>query len=191
MKRGFIYTGASTAFVLGAAACGTGSTASSPAPSTAPSAATGAAPSAGVTRNGTTISVASTKVGQVLVDGSGRTVYLFEADKGKDSSCYNACAQAWPPVTTAGGPQSGNGASDALLGTNTRTDGTTEFTYGGHPLYYFIAEKKAGDTTGQGINQFGAKWYVLAPSGKKIDNDRAAVPPSTNHGYSDALATSQ
>jgi predicted lipoprotein with Yx(FWY)xxD motif len=183
MKRGFIYIGASTAFVLAAAACGTGSAASSPAPNTAPSAATGAAPSAGVTRNGTTISVASTKVGQVLVDGSGRTVYLFEADKGKDSSCYNACAQAWPPVTTAGGPQSRNCASDALLGTTTRTDGTTEVTYGGHPLYYFIADKKAGDTTGQGINQFGAKWYVLAPSGKKIDTDQAAVPPSAGYGY--------
>src|SRR2546421_5902142 len=178
MKPSLIYLSASTAFAFAATACGTGYTASSP----APGAAAGAAPSPGV-NNGTTISVASTKVGQVLVDGSGRVVYLFEADKSKDSTCYNACAQAWPPVTTTGGPQSGTGASGALLGTTTRTDGTTEVTYGGHPLYYFIADKKAGDMTGQGINQFGAKWYVLAPSGKKIDTDHAAVPPSTNYGY--------
>jgi predicted lipoprotein with Yx(FWY)xxD motif len=183
MKPRLFYLSASTAFAVAAAACGTGYTASSPAPSTAPGAATGAAPSPGVNNNGTTISVADTKVGQALVDGSGRIVYLFEADKGKDSTCYDACAQAWPPVTTSGGPQSGTGASGALLGTTTRTDGTTEVTYGGHPLYYFIADKKAGDMTGQGINQFGAKWYVLAPSGKKIDTDKAAIPPSSNYGY--------
>ena len=183
MKRNLVYLSASTAFAFAAAACGTGYTASSPTPSQAAGAATGAAPSPGVNTNGTTISVASTKLGQVLVDGSGRTVYLFEADKGKDSSCYNACAQAWPPVTTAGGPQSGAGASGAMLGTTTRTDGTTEVTYGGHPLYYFIADKKAGDITGQGINQFGAKWYVLAPNGTKIDTAHAAVPPSSNYGY--------
>ena len=175
MKPRLIYVSASTALALAAAACGNGYTASSP----APGAATGAAPS----NSATTISVASTNIGQVLADGSGRVVYLFEADKGKDSTCYNACAQAWPPVTTTGGPQGGAGASDALLGTTTRTDGTTEVTYGGHPLYYFIADKKAGDTTGQGINQFGGKWYVLAPSGKKIDTDHAAAPSGSNYGY--------
>jgi predicted lipoprotein with Yx(FWY)xxD motif len=183
MKRNLVYLSAATAFAFAAAACGTGYTASSPTPSPAAGGATGAASSPGMNNNGTTISVASTKVGQVLVDGSGRTVYLFEADKGKDSSCYNACAQAWPPVTTAGGPQSGAGASGAMLGTTTRTDGTTEVTYGGHPLYYFIADKKAGDMTGQGINQFGAKWYVLAPNGTKIDTAHAAFPPDTNYGY--------
>jgi predicted lipoprotein with Yx(FWY)xxD motif len=183
MKRSLIYTGAFTALALTAAACGSGYTASSAAPSTAPGAATGLVPSPGQSNSGTTISVASTKIGQVLVDGSGRTLYLFEADKGTVSSCYNACAQAWPPVTTTGAPESGTGVSGGLLGTTARTDGTTEVTYAGHPLYYFIADKKAGDTTGQGINQFGAKWYVLAPSGGKIDTDRTTVPPSSNYGY--------
>jgi hypothetical protein len=56
-------------------------------------------------------------------------------------------------------------------------------TYGGHPLYYFVADKKAGDTSGQGINQFGAKWYVLTPTGNKIDTDRASIPPSAKYGY--------
>jgi predicted lipoprotein with Yx(FWY)xxD motif len=179
MKRSLIYVGACTAFAFAATACGTGYTASSP----APGGPTGPAPSPAANNSSTTISVASTNVGQVLVDGAGRTVYLFEADKGKDSTCYNACAQAWPPVTTAAGPQSGPGASSALLGTSARTDGTTEVTYGGHPLYYFVADKKAGDLTGQGINQFGGKWYVLAPGGQKIDTDHAAAPPSTSYGY--------
>jgi predicted lipoprotein with Yx(FWY)xxD motif len=174
MKRSPIYVGAVTAFALAAAACGTGSTAATPAASptaAAPGAASGAAQSPAVSGNGTMISVASTKLGQVLVDGSGRTIYLFEADEGKDSTCYGACAQAWPPVTTAGSPQPGEGVSAGLLATTSRTDGTTEVTYGGHPLYYFIADKKSGDVTGQGINQFGAKWYVLSPSGNKIDTD--------------------
>jgi len=171
MKRNSIFAGAVTAAALSAAACGTGSgyTASTPAP--AAGAGSAASPAPAASGSDTTISVASTKIGQVLVDGSGRTLYLFEADKGKDSVCYNACAQAWPPVTTAGSPQGGSGVSGSLLGTTARTDGTTEVTYGGHPLYYFIADKKAGDITGQGIDQFGAKWYVLSPDGQKIDSD--------------------
>src|SRR5438105_1685833 len=78
-------------------------------------------------------------------------------------------AQAWPPVNASGAPHATGGASPALLGTTRRKDGTTQVTYAGHPLYYFIADKKPGDMNGQGISQFGAKWYVLAPSGKKID----------------------
>jgi predicted lipoprotein with Yx(FWY)xxD motif len=170
MKRSLAYMAASAAVAL-TAACGGGSTASTASPTPAPSAASNATPAATAGANGTTISAASTKIGQILVDGSGRTLYLFEADKGKDSTCYNACAKAWPPVTTTGNPQTGAGVSAGLLGATARTDGTTEVTYGGHPLYYFIADTKAGDLTGQGIDQFGAKWYVLAPSGNEIDSD--------------------
>ena len=163
------------ACVFAAAACGAGNTASSPQSSPTMGTAAGVAPTQGVASNSTTvsttttISVASTRLGQILVDGSGRTVYLFEADKGKDSTCYDACAQAWPPVNASGAPHATGGASPALLGTTRRKDGTTQVTYAGHPLYYFIADKKPGDMNGQGISQFGAKWYVLAPSGKKID----------------------
>ncbi len=182
MKRSLVYACAATVVTLGAAACGGGGYgASSPTPNSG--AASGASPGAAANGTGTTISVATSGVGQILVDGSGRTVYLFEADSGKDSTCYSACAQAWPPVTTTSAPQSGSGVSGTLLGTTKRNDGTTEVTYGGHPLYYFIADKKPGDITGQGINQFGAKWYVLAPSGNKIDTDRAGVPPSAGYGY--------
>jgi predicted lipoprotein with Yx(FWY)xxD motif len=116
-----------------------------------------------------TVAVRDSKLGKILVDGHGRTLYLFEADKKTNSTCYGACASAWPPLATTGTPKAGNGASPALLGTTPRTDHTTEVTYNHHPLYYFVSDTKPGDTTGQGLNSFGAKWYVLNPKGTKID----------------------
>ncbi|MCW2918195.1 MAG: hypothetical protein JWN52_6263 [Actinomycetia bacterium] len=118
---------------------------------------------------GVTVAVRDSKLGKILVDGHGRTLYLFEADKGTNSTCYSACAKAWPPLTTTGKPQAGSGVSPALLGTTARTDHTTEVTYNRHPLYYFVSDTKPGDITGQGLNNFGAKWYVLNPKGNKID----------------------
>jgi predicted lipoprotein with Yx(FWY)xxD motif len=116
-----------------------------------------------------TIGVASNaKLGQILVDGSGRTVYLFAADKGTTSACYTDCAAAWPPVITHAAPQAGTGATASLLGTTTRTDGSLQVTYNGHPLYYWIADKNPGDTTGQALNNFGGGWFVLSPSGAQI-----------------------
>src|SRR4029077_3163477 len=106
--------------------------------------------------------LANTTAGQILVDANGLTVYLFVADKGTVSSCNSAaCVQYWPPVLTKGAPQAGAGAAASLLGTIRRADGTTQVTYGGHPLYLFVSDKKAGDVTGQGINAFGAPWYVV------------------------------
>ncbi len=116
----------------------------------------------------TTIAVATSKVGQILVDGNGMTLYLFVADTGTTSTCYTSCATIWPPLLTTGAPQAGTGASASLLGTTTRTDGKIEVTYAGHPLYYFVQDKTAGDTTGQGVNSFGALWWVLSPSGAAI-----------------------
>ena len=116
-----------------------------------------------------TIAVGSTRLGQVLVDSKGRTVYLFAADSGTKSTCNSsACVQYWPPVLTTGAPQAGTRVNASLLGTTTRPDGTTEVTYAGHPLYYFISDNKAGDVTGQGINGFGGPWYVVSPSGTRI-----------------------
>jgi predicted lipoprotein with Yx(FWY)xxD motif len=143
--------------MLAATACGGSSTANAPAASS---------PSAG---SAATIAVANNaKLGSILVDGSGRTVYLFVADQGTTSVCYNDCAAAWPPVLTHGAPQAGSGATASLLGTTTRKDGSTEVTYNGHPLYYFIADKSPGDATGQKLNNFGGPWYVLSPSGMEI-----------------------
>ena len=116
-----------------------------------------------------TIAAASnSKLGQILVDGNGRTVYLFAADTATTSTCYGECAQYWPPVLTSGQPVAGSGASASLLGTTQRTDGSTEVTYGGHPLYYVVTDKNAGDTSGQAVNNYGGLWYVVGPDGKQI-----------------------
>jgi predicted lipoprotein with Yx(FWY)xxD motif len=110
------------------------------------------------------------KLGTVLAAGPKKmTVYLFEADKGGASACSGACAAAWPPVTTSGSPKSAAGAVAADLGTIKRADGSMQVTYKGHPLYYFVKDKDAGDAYGQGSSAFGASWYTLAPDGKKVD----------------------
>ena len=107
-------------------------------------------------------------LGKVLVDSKGRTVYLFEKDTGPKSTCFGACATEWPPVTTTGKPSAGDGVSASMLGTTKRSDGTTQVTYGGHPLYLFEADKEPGDATGQNVDAFGARWYVLSSAGEKV-----------------------
>jgi predicted lipoprotein with Yx(FWY)xxD motif len=118
-----------------------------------------------------TLATGHTKLGTVLVDGEGRSLYLFEKDKGNASTCYGACASIWPPVTTSAEQAAGGGLPAAKLGSAKRTDGKTQVTYSGHPLYTYAGDGKPGATAGQGLDQFGAKWYVLAPSGHKIDSD--------------------
>ena len=171
MHSKLVLTGGLVAAAFIAAACSTTSSsglygAPSSAPSAAPSAAPVAAPPAA---SGTAINVGTTGLGQVLVDSNGRTVYLFLADTGTASTCNSAsCVQYWPPVLTSAAPVPGTGVNGSLLGTTARADGTTQVTYGGHPLYRFISDKKAGDATGQGLNAFGAPWYVVSPSGALI-----------------------
>jgi predicted lipoprotein with Yx(FWY)xxD motif len=109
--------------------------------------------------------------GTALVDRVGRTLYLFEADTGTTSTCNGACAQVWPPVPSSAAVT--GAAQIALVGTTTRTDGTRQATYDGHPLYYFAGDKAPGDVKGQGITNFGGSWYVVAPNGNKIDTDDA------------------
>ncbi|HEX6487600.1 MAG TPA: hypothetical protein VF137_01840 [Candidatus Dormibacteraeota bacterium] len=145
------------------------SSAGSGAYSSAPTPAPAATPSAPASNPGLTLMSRNSSLGQILVDNAGRTVYLFEADKAGASSCYDACAQYWPPVLTNGAPQSGTGLQAALLGTTQRKDGSTEVTYAGHPLYYFVADKQADDIKGQGLNNFGGSWYVLSADGTKVD----------------------
>lgn len=118
-----------------------------------------------------TVSVASVpKLGRVLVDSKGFTLYDFHKDKGTESSCYGACASNWPPLTTGGKPQPSNGASASKLGTTTRKDGTTQVTYAGHPLYTFVMDKKPGDARGNDFSAFGAQWYALTPAGTEPED---------------------
>ncbi|HET7466892.1 MAG TPA: hypothetical protein VFL29_09500 [Candidatus Dormibacteraeota bacterium] len=167
MKKKVALISVFAAATMAAAACGSSSSAYGT-PYASPVATSSPAPAPTASAGGTVINVASTRLGTILVDGSGRTLYLFVADKGTSSVCYGQCATYWPPVLTKGSPSAGAGVDAALLGTTSRSDGTVEVTYGGHPLYYFITDKKAGDVTGQGINGFGGPWYVVAPSGMQV-----------------------
>ena len=144
-----------------AAACGTaaGST-------TAGSAPTGT-PASGST-TATVIESHAGSAGSFLTNASGRAVYLWAADSMNKSMCSGACAQAWPPVTSMGQVTAAHGAKTADLGTITRSDGTKQVTYSGHPLYYFAGDSGPGQTNGQGSDSFGAKWWLVTPAGAKI-----------------------
>lgn len=111
----------------------------------------------------------SGKLGKFVVDGKGLTLYLFEKDKHGKSSCSGTCAKVWAPLLTSGKPTAGTGIVAARIGTTKRVDGSMQVTYGGHPLYHYDDDHKPGQTEGQGSNAFGAGWYVVAASGKKID----------------------
>ena len=151
---------AATVFMALIVACG----------GTTPTAATASpSPSPSPEASAETIKVATNaKLGPILVDGEGKTVYLWVADTGTSSTCYTTCATFWPPVLTTGAPQAGAGAQASLLGTTTRTDGKVQVTYAGHPLYYFVKDKQPGDATGQGSNGFGALWWVMNSSGAAV-----------------------
>jgi predicted lipoprotein with Yx(FWY)xxD motif len=97
---------------------------------------------------------------------------LFEKDKNGKSACDGACATAWPPLLTNGDPTPGPGVNASLLGTTTRSDGTTQVTYHGWPLYYYAADKAPGDITGQNVDSFGAEWYVIGTEkGDKLEKE--------------------
>jgi predicted lipoprotein with Yx(FWY)xxD motif len=110
-------------------------------------------------------------LGQIIVDGRGRSLYLFEKDTHGRSACAGVCAQYWPPLLTNGGSIALKGAKTSLLGSIHRADGTRQVSYAGHPLYLFSGDTKRGQTNGEGLHDFGAGWYALTPSGKKIDRD--------------------
>jgi predicted lipoprotein with Yx(FWY)xxD motif len=113
------------------------------------------------------VDLRATTLGQALVDGQGRTLYLFEADTAGTSECSGGCTAVWPPYL-GGTPQAGAGVTAALLSTTTRADGGRQVTYGGHPLYRYAGDNQPGDIAGQGLDQYGAAWYVLGSNGSKI-----------------------
>jgi predicted lipoprotein with Yx(FWY)xxD motif len=118
-----------------------------------------------------TVASGSSGLGRIIVDGHGRTLYLFEKDRRGASACSGVCAAYWPPLLTQGAPAATKGAKRSLLGTIRRADGTRQVTYAGHPLYFYAGDTKRGQTNGEGLDDFGAGWYALMPSGKKIDRD--------------------
>jgi predicted lipoprotein with Yx(FWY)xxD motif len=149
-----------------AAACGSAATSGGSASST-PGAA-GSTPSASAQAAATVIKTTSGSAGAFLTNGSGRAVYLWDKDTMNSSMCSGACAGAWPPVIANGSVTASGGATSTDLGTITRSDGTKQVTYDGHPLYYFAGDTGSGQTSGQGSDSFGAKWWLVAPSGASI-----------------------
>ena len=168
MPRPFGLAALAVAGALALAACGGSSTSSSSGAAAAPGYGGG---TAGASTGSTAASVVSTKtssLGTFLVDGQGRTLYLWDADHGPRSTCTAACAQAWPPLTTTGAPKASGAVKSSLLGTATRADGSREVTYAGHPLYTYAGDTRPGQTTGEGSDSFGAPWWTVTTAGRAL-----------------------
>jgi len=135
--------------------------------------------SAGASTTGTVITTHAGSAGAFLTDGSGRTLYLWAKDGMNMSGCSGACAALWAPVPTTGTLTAAGSAKASDLGTITRSDGVKQATYDGHALYYFAGDSGPGQTAGQGLDDFGAKWWLVAPSGAQITtSDTAANAPA-------------
>lgn len=141
-----------TVFVLLTGSCGDG---------------TEPAPDASTEGESATVSVAPTSLGDVLVDGDGRTLYLFTKDEGETSTCTGGCASAWPALMVDGPPVAGTGVDEAQLGTNA----AGQVTYGGRPLYRYAQDAEAGDVTGQGV---GGVWFAVDADGNPIESEASA-----------------
>lgn len=134
---------------------------------------------------GSAISLKQTSVGKVLVDANGRTLYLFAGDKPNASTLSAAGLAVWPAFTAATPPRASGGVNAAQIGTATGSSGSTQITYNGHPLYYYVGDHQPGQVLGQGLNQFGARWYVLSATGAANTSapaKSAAAPASTGSG---------
>jgi predicted lipoprotein with Yx(FWY)xxD motif len=154
---------------LTAAACSSGGGGASASPT----------PTKATTGQPPTVAVGNSGLGNILVNSQGHTLYLFQADSGTTSACTGACATAWPPLRATGQPTAGNGANASLLGTTPRSDGGPQVTYNGHPLYAFVNDQNAGDTTGQGVNAFGASWFALTSVGNQVSSPASSGSTSS------------
>jgi predicted lipoprotein with Yx(FWY)xxD motif len=119
-------------------------------------------------RKGKLIKVEDSRYGPVLFDGKGRSIYLFTKEKGSRSRCYGDCAAAWPPVLTRARPRAGKGVDASKLGRTRRRGGRRQVTYGGHPLYYYVADTAPGEITCQDVFEFGGTWYLVGPDGSAV-----------------------
>jgi predicted lipoprotein with Yx(FWY)xxD motif len=172
---------AALAVGVAAAGCGSSSSSSAAPPSSGTSASSGSSGgssgyggggygggSSAAATSTVTLKASSSPLGTILVDQDGKTLYLFEADSMNKSNCSGGCVALWPPVTTKGKAAAGSGATASMIGTITRSDGSSQVTYAGHPLYWFSGDTKAGDTNGQGLTDFGGAWYAVSPAGKAV-----------------------
>lgn len=114
------------------------------------------------------LDTASTDLGDVLVDGDGMTLYMFDNDSDGESACVDDCAATWPPIT--GEAAAAGDVDEGMIGTTTRPDGASQVTYGGLPLYLYAADAEPGDVNGQGV---GEVWWVVGPDGSRITDEVA------------------
>lgn len=174
MTRKYLATLASVgAVALVVAGCGGGGNSSS-----------GSSKPAASSSSGPSVSSASTSLGTIVVDGKGRTLYLFAKDKSMKSNCSGACATNWMPFTATSKPAAGGGVSMSAISLVKRGDGTRQVTLNGHPLYYFTGDQSAGQMNGQGVDEFGAKWWAVAPSGSSVTKSAKSSAGSSSSGSS-------
>lgn len=119
--------------------------------------------------SGAFVTLRKTALGSVLVDARGRTLYLFEKDHNGLSMCNAACVAYWPPLVSHGTPRAGTGVKQSLLTLGRAHNGVQQVLYAGHPLYTFVGDKRAGQLAGEGLNNFGAEWYIVAANGQKVE----------------------
>jgi predicted lipoprotein with Yx(FWY)xxD motif len=127
-----------------------------------------------------TLDVSTNRLGEVLVDSKGRTLYLFKQDKGTRTTCFGPCASAWPPLRANGKPTVGGDAKAQKVATTPRPDGARQLTYNGHPLYLYEGDETPGKANGQGVNAWGGRWFALSPAGKQVTK---GSPPKGSSGY--------
>jgi predicted lipoprotein with Yx(FWY)xxD motif len=134
---------------------------------------------------GALVTLRETTLGTVLVDARGRTLYLFEKDRNGVSMCISACTTYWPPLSSRATPRAGKGIHQSLLRLARSRNGARQVTYAGHPLYTFVGDKRAGQTSGEGLDDFGAEWYALAANGHKVERSESGSSSSGSHspGY--------
>jgi predicted lipoprotein with Yx(FWY)xxD motif len=170
--KAMVIATAALALGIAAAGCG-GSSNSSSAPASGTNASSGGAGAYGYGGGGgssssasaVTLKATTSPLGTILVDQDGKTLYLFEADSTNKSNCSGGCLSLWPPVMANGKATAGSGVTAGMIGTAT---GSSQVTYAGHPLYWFSGDTKAGDTNGEGLNDFGGLWYAISPAGTAV-----------------------
>ena len=169
-------TSAVAAPALLLAACG-GSSGGSASPS-----ASSPSTSSGATSGSAQVATHGSGGAGYLTDSSGRSLYLFESDHGSASTCNGACVSAWPPLLSHGQPKAAADAQAGMLGTITRSDGSKQVTYAGHPLYYYSGDAGAGATNGEGLSGFGAEWYLVSPGGGTVEHLTGSSPSGSDSG---------
>jgi predicted lipoprotein with Yx(FWY)xxD motif len=122
----------------------------------------------GASGTSATVSLRDTKLGRILANSRGHTLYLFAKDRNGKSACSASCARFWPPLLSRGRSTAGPGVRQSLLGTTRRSNGSLQVTYNRHPLYAYVLDKRAGQTTGQGSLAFGARWWAVSARGTAV-----------------------